>query len=182
MKKILLFALAAIFAANFAAANEPRKTRKELRAEQEAIDRAYFEAAEAALEARQFVLEANQVIFKYGSSAYVTPTTNFVAVDGDRAVVQVAFDVPASGFNGLGGITVTGNVSGYKQTVDKKGNIRVTMNVMGTGISAQVSISLPNGSPDATVTVNPNLHSNRISLRGVLLPLEKAHVFQGSSL
>ena len=43
-------------------------------------------------------------------------------VDDDRASVQVAFNIPASGPNGLGGVTVDGNVSGYKIKTDKKRN------------------------------------------------------------
>ena len=60
---------------------------------------------------REFVLEADQVSFKSGSTAHVSSNTNFVAVQGDKAVVQVAFDIPVSGLNGLGGVTVSGSTS-----------------------------------------------------------------------
>ena len=68
--------------------------------------------------------------------------------------MQVAFDIPVSGPNGLGGVTVSGSTSDYRQSVDKKGNIRVSMNVIGTGISAQVYINLPNGSNQASVDIS----------------------------
>lgn len=72
---------------------------------------------------KNFILEADHVIFKHGTSAFVSSNTNFVAVKDDKAVVQVAFNIPVSGPNGLGGITVEGSTSNYKQTTDKKGNI-----------------------------------------------------------
>lgn len=84
-----------------------------------------------------------------------------------------------SGPNGLGGVTVSGSTSDYRQSVDKKGNIRVSMNVIGTGISAQVYINLPNGGNQASVDISPNFNSRRITLRGELLPLSEGNIFQG---
>jgi len=97
-------------------------------------------------------------------------------------VVQVAFNVPFSGPNGLGGITVDGNASNYKVKTDKKGNIHVSMNVMGIGISAQVNIDIPYGSNNATVDILPNFNSSHMTLSGQILPLKKANVFKGGSL
>ena len=153
-------------------ANSRKMARKQMKAEQDARDR-------QAIEAKEFVLEADQVSFKSGSTAQVSSNTNFVAVQGDKAVVQVAFDIPVSGPNGLGGVTVSGSTSDYRQSVDKKGNIRVSMNVIGTGISAQVYINLPNGGNQASVDISPNFNSRRITLRGELLPLSEGNIFQG---
>lgn len=181
MKKIILIALIAICAGTGSAQETKNATRKQLRAEQEALDMHYFEEATKAIKNREFILEADHVMFKYGLTAFVSSTTNFVAVHGDKAVVQVAFNIPVSGPNGLGGITVTGTVSDFEQSVDKRGNLYISMNVMGTGISARVEISLPRGSNSASVDILPNFNSNRLSLSGVLLPLCKANVFQGRS-
>jgi len=153
-------------------ANSRKMARKQMKAEQDARDRLAFEEARKAIEAKEFVLEADQVSFKSGSTAQVSSNTNFV-------VVQVAFDIPVSGPNGLGGVTVSGSTSDYRQSVDKKGNIRVSMNVIGTGISAQVYINLPNGGNQASVDISPNFNSRRITLRGELLPLSEGNIFQG---
>ena len=108
--------------------------------------------------------------------------TNFVSIDGDRAVVQTAFNIPVSGLNGLGGVTVEGSFSNYDLRKDKKGNLFLSLNVMGTGISARVDITLYNGSNQAIVNIVPNFHSNNITLKGIILPLDKSRVFKGSSL
>lgn len=55
------------------------------------------------------------------------------------------------------------------------------MNVMGTGISARVDITMAGGSNRASVEISPNFNSNRMTLNGVLLPLEKSNVFKGRS-
>ena len=65
---------------------------------------------------------------------------------------------------------------------DKKGNLSLSMNVMGTGISARVNISMPKGTNKATVEINPNFNSNRMTLNGVVLPIQKSSVFKGRSL
>lgn len=156
-----------------------RQERKEL---QDSLDMAFFREAKKAIDNKDFVLEADKVIFKYGQMAYVTSNTNFVALKGDKAVVQVAFNIPVSGPNGLGGVTVQGTASDIKTTTDKKGNVSLSMNVMGVGISAQVNISMPYGTNEADVDILPNFNSDHLTLTGRLLPMEKANVFQGTTL
>lgn len=156
--------------------------KKEQQALQDRIDSAYWEESVAAINDTTFTLEADKVVFKYGQIAYVNSNTNFVSVNKNDAVVQVAFNVPFSGPNGIGGVTVQGNVSGYKVSTDKKGTTTVTMNVMGVGISAQIWITMYKGTHEASVDILPNFNSRRITLNGVLLPLEKSNVYQGRTL
>ena len=184
MKKLSVLPVLLLFVClgNVQAQTAKEMTRKQKKAEQELLDQALFDEAKQAITMKNFILEADHVIFKYGTSAFVSSNTNFVAVKDDKAVVQVAFNIPVSGPNGLGGITVEGSTSNYKQTTDKKGNIFVSMSVMGTGISAQVNIRLDKGSNNASVDISPNFNSNRFTLTGSLLPLTKASVFKGTSL
>lgn len=185
MKKIVLLAFVTLFGcAGYAQAQttEKEKARQEKKEAERAMEQALFEEAKQAIEEKAFTLEADRVIFKRGRNAFVSSNTNFVMVNGDEASVQVAFNIPVSGPNGLGGVTVDGNVSDYKVRTDKKGNVYLTMSVMGTGISAQVSISLPYGSNNASVEILPNFNSNRLTLSGELLPLDKSDVFKGRSL
>lgn len=143
----------------------------------------FFDEAKQAIEMKNFILEADHVMFKYGTTAFVSPNTNFVAVKGNKAVVQVAFQYSDQrSQRSRRHYCQTGNISGYKQTTDKKGNISVSMNVMGVGISAQVNIRLNKGSNNASVDISPNFNSNNFSLTGSLLPMAKANVFKGNSL
>ena len=52
--------------------------RARLKAEQQAADAVSYDDAVAALKAQKFVLEANQVMFRNGQTAFVTSNTNFV--------------------------------------------------------------------------------------------------------
>ena len=155
--------------------------REERRAQEERQDSLQFSQAFQAINNKAFTLEANQVVFKYGQTAFVSSNTNFVSVNDDQAVVQIAFNIPAAGPNGLGGITVQGSVSGYQVTTDKSGTGYVAMNVIGAAISAAVNITLYSGSNQASVTVNPNFNSNQLTLNGQLVPSSQSTVFQGST-
>ncbi len=183
MKRMIFTAIMALVCLTSVSAQadngEKELSRKEKKALQDRIDSTLHEEALTAIEDTLFTLEADEVVFKYGQTAYVTPNTNFVAIDKDNAVVQVAFNIPVAGPNGIGGITVSGRTSGYKKTTDKRGNTYVSMNVMGAGISAQVTITLWNESNSASVSINPNFNSRKLSLNGVLLPQHKSNVFQG---
>ena len=155
--------------------------RAKLRAEEEVQDMVAYQQAVQALKNKQFVLEANQVVFRNGMSAFVTSNTNFVLMNGNRATVQTAFNTPYPGPNGIGGVTVDGNSSDVKVTTDKRGNVNCNFSVQGIGISAQVFITLTNGGNNATVTINPNFNSNTLTLSGNLVPLNQSDVFKGRS-
>ena len=157
-------------------------TAAERKAFQEKLDSLMFVEAEKAIFDKDFTLEADKIEFKYGQTAFVNSKTNFVSVKGDKSVVQVAFNIPVPGPNGIGGITLDGNVSNYEIKKDKRGNIDVTMNVMGTGISAMVNISLYSGSNKASVTISPNFNSNRITLTGIVVPSFRSRVYKGGSI
>ena len=183
MKRIaFVLAMFLLVWAGSAAAQERELTKEEKKALQERIDSLQHADAERAIYEKAFTMEADQGIFKHGETAFVASNTNFVSIDGDRAVVQTAFNIPVSGLNGLGGVTVEGSFSNYDLRKDKKGNLFLSLNVMGTGISARVDITLYNGSNQAIVNIVPNFHSNNITLKGIILPLDKSRVFKGSSL
>ena len=179
---ISLFMLLTLMAGNVHAQEFEKLTGAERKAIQEKLDSLMYVEAEKAISDKDFTLEADKVEFKYGQTAFVNSNTNFVSVTGDKSVVQVAFNVPVSGPNGIGGITLDGNISNYEVKKDKKGNINVSINVMGTGISALVNISLYSGSNKASVTITPNFNSNRLTLTGVIVPSSSSRVFKGRSI
>lgn len=160
-----------------------RQADKEARkAAEEAEEMALFEQAVQALTDKNFVLEADRVEFKRGRFVYVTPSTNFVSLDGDRATIQLAFNGAFAGPNGIGGITVDGNASNIEMKTDKKGNVTFSMMVQGVAVSANVTFRMTKGSNKCTATVSPNFNSNRISFTGSLYPTEQSNVFKGRSI
>ena len=136
----------------------------------------------AALKNQDFVLEATSVTFKNGTTAFVNSSTNFISLKGNKAVVQISPSSFASGPNGVGGVTVEGNVTDLQIRTDKKGRTTLSMNVMGIGINAQVEVYMYPGTNRANATVYPNFNSNTVWLQGTIVPYENSNVFEGNSL
>lgn len=137
----------------------------------------------AAMNMAAFVLEADNVTFRRGYRKMVNNNTNFISLNGNRAVIQVAPSDFHSGPNGLGGVTVQGAVSGVELISDKDDdNVVFRMNVSGIGVSAHVMIRMNVKSNRATATITPNFNSNIITMDGYIVPLETSSMIEGMSL
>ncbi len=160
-----------------------RKAEKEAKKKaEEAEGRRLFEMAKQAVDSCDFVVEAEKVEFRSGRFVYVNSSTNFVSLQGNEATIQLSFNIPVSGVNGLGGITVDGTITRIEQKQDRQGNMMYEMMVQGIAVSANVVIRLTEGSNECRVTVMPNFHSNRISFIGYLWPGALSRIFKGRSI
>lgn len=180
-KTILLFIVALSVLAGCKTQKDPEVKATEKIAKQAQQD-AQFQKAVLAITDQNFVLEADRINFKGGKSIYVNSTTNFISLKDNKAVIQLAFNSPYSGPNGIGGITVQGTASNIKTSTDKKGNINFSMSVIGVGVSANVFFTIVKGSNQVTATVTPNFNSNRITFTGYLYPEAESQVHKGRSL
>jgi hypothetical protein len=159
------------------------KARSQQRHEMNAlVDSVAGIQAAVAVQNQDFVLEADQVTFKTGNTVFVNSNTTFISVKGNKAVVQISPSNFASGPNGVGGVTVSGTISGMQRMVDKKGRTTVSFNVMGIGINAQVEVYLTPGTNQASATIYPNFNSNTVWIQGQIVPYENSDVFEGTSL
>ena len=131
---------------------------------------------------RSFVIEADAVTFRNGARVLVNSMTNFIAVDGDRGVVQISPSNFAFGPNGVGGITVDGTVSNYTVTTDRKGALHISMNITGAVINATVDISIYPGTGNAYATVSPNFNSQNVRLEGTVVPYSSSRIVEGMSI
>lgn len=155
-----------------------KQQRKKLEAYRDSINHS---KALAAIASRSFVVEADQLLLPSGKMTFVSPVTNFVSLEGDEAVIQVAPLNAALGANGVGGITLEGKVMNFEEKTDKKGNTVITMNVSGIGLAALVDIRLYKDDNSVQVHIDPTLNSNRITFYGVLLPNKESRTFKGRS-
>lgn len=132
------------------------------KAEKEAAAKAQFDKAVAAIEAKDFVI----IIDTYEASDRTiqtnTDNANFISYEKEFVFLQ-------------GGILVGGNathkmnVSDFKQDVDKKGNVKIEMQIKGSLITAKVEIFMKNGGNYADVIVSP-LKGNSKRFSGEVVP------------
>lgn len=162
---------------------EWRAQRERLRAQERAIEQrqdsiAYNEAV-IALKEGNWVLEANNVNFFNGITRFVSSNTNYISCEDGEGIVQTAFNNFAYSPNGLGGVTVQGDLSGERMSTDKDGNIYYSFNIQGSAISATVYLTLTGGTNQASATINPNFSGRSMTLDGYLVPYSQSNVFQG---
>lgn len=157
-------------------------SKEQLKQYQATLDSLTVAAAHNAVESHDFVVEADKLVFRDGSAAYVTPSTNFISLIGNKAVVQVSPFRSFGGPNGVGGITLNGTTSTIKITHDKRGNTDLSMIVTGPVMSATVTMTLYKGTDRATVRISSNFRNSKVTLEGRVMPSEMSTVVKGNSI
>lgn len=159
-----------------------KSNKKSAKKEQRALEREISHtSALALLNSREFVMEANKLSMPDGSNVSVFSDVNYLMMKGNKAVVQVNPGI-SGGPNGMGGITLEGQVLDLSQTTDKRGNVTLKYTVMSTGGSAEVELLLLNGGDKANATITPKMHSSRVIMFGRILATENSRVFKGFSM
>ena len=128
---------------------------------------------------RAWVLEANTIQDKYGESAIIEPTLNFVGVAGKDATAQLGSSGDI-GWNGVGGITVEGSVRQYELKEGNKPGSGAYLRIEISGASSgHLSMSI-NISADgtATATLSDNF-GDRLTYRGRIVALGESTVYKG---
>lgn len=164
-------------------AKEIKKAKKEAKkkfyAAQEQIA---YEKGVQAVKDQSFVVEVDQLTSPRGMVQYVSAITNFIYINDNNAVVQIATSNFNPGPNGVGGITVEGAPSNIKMTTDKKGVINYSFSVQGIAISARVTMFIVPGTNRVNLTIYPNFNNNELTMSGVLVPYDQSTIFQGQTI
>ncbi len=141
----------------------------------------YLQAV-AALRSGSWALEANNVTYDNGVTNFVTESTNFVSADNGTVTVQTALNNSnIYSPNGLGGITLTGRISGEEMKVDRYGNVYYNFTVNGNEISATINVVLAAGSNQASANIDPNFSSRDLQMSGYIYPYNNAGIIMGST-
>ncbi len=159
---------------------ERLKKREMEKAKMAAEDSIAFAQAVEALRSGSWALEASNITFNNGVTRFVTSSTNYVAVNAGEGTVQTAFNnTNINSPNGLGGVTLEGNVWGERMGTDAEGNVFYSCSIQGNGISAVVYVTLTANTNQASANVNANYSGNRMTFSGYLYPYNSAGIFEG---
>lgn len=128
---------------------------------------------------QRFVLEADYISGKSGVMIPVNPSLNFIIIDSANATMQLG-SASGIGWNGLGGVTVSGTVSRYEVSrVEKKKYIAYNVLAIVFTSTGTYDIHLTvtdNGKADATIR---STTSGQVSYTGTLYPPEISRVYKG---
>jgi hypothetical protein len=131
---------------------------------------------------RKFVLEANMISNQTGQRIPVSSSINFIAVDSNKIVIQLASLSGIGGYNGMGGITADGTISQFK--IGKLGKKSIGYTIQVTAMTSIGTYDIffsvsPNSNADATIGGN---WGGKLNYHGYLMPLEKSKIFKGMSI
>lgn len=128
-----------------------------------------------------WALEASNITFDNGATQFVTPSTNYVSINNGTGTIQTAFDNSnIYSPNGLGGITLEGNIANEELTVDRDGNVYYNYIIQGSNVSATINIVITANSNQATANITPNFSNRRMMMSGYIYPYNTAGVFEGT--
>lgn len=130
------------------------------------------------IEGKAFLLSGERASVGSSPMMTVTPSTNFLTVEGSVATLQISPRI-TGGPNGVGGFTFSGEISDYEVSVSKKGNVSVRFRVAANGGSAEISVSMYPDCNRASAMITATFHRGRAQLEGLILPLGSSSVIEG---
>ena len=140
------------------------------KAEKEAAAQAQFEQAVAAVDAKDFVIVVDTYESSDGTIATNTDEANFLSYEREFVFLQGMIVASNSYTNKV-------TVNDYKQAADKKGNIKIEMQVTGSAITAKIEIFLRKGGNYADVIVIPTKGNTR-RFSGEIIPRAQATYYK----
>jgi len=187
MKRLVIF-LSLVFLVGLVHAREIQKDtlgRKEARSRKKAAQekelQKQFELLYHVLLTRSFVLEADFVERKTGLRFRVNRVLNFVMVDSAEASIQVGAD-NRLGFNGAGGVTDKGKITGYILTRNDKNRSFFLKMAVRSSLSAHLDIFLDiDAYGNADAVVSGGIFGQYFRFDGRLVPLDESGVYHGQS-
>jgi len=131
---------------------------------------------------RTFVIEASTLFDRYQNRYEVSPNVNFIMITGEQGVVQFGFN-HIIGYNGVGGLTFDGNISGFKVLNSKpKGPVTISTNLSAPGLLGVATLNMTihaDGRANATIVGS---FGSRLTFAGNVYHPEESTVYQGLSV
>jgi hypothetical protein len=152
-----------------------RQERKEARRDKQYSN---FQVIDSLLQHKSFVLEADFLDNMHGARIPVMSDVNFVMVDSLRAVLQTGVSNSNPRYNGVGGVTAEGKLSGLKIVKNEKNLsffLRFTV-VTDIGIYDVVMTIYSNNSARASIS---GLTPGKLVYDGRIKSLWESRVYKG---
>jgi len=181
MKQLIVLLLLSSF---FLTTTAQEKNKKRLtREEKKELKRQQREEAEklvsAMIEARQFVLLADNIRNRQGRTYPVSSNINFVLVDSTKATFQFG-SVSIIGINGVGGVTIDGNITHYDvKKYEKSGAYYIKMTISASTGFYDIRFNITStGVADAEIVAMSN---RRFEYSGRIVPINKSRHYKGTA-
>jgi Domain of unknown function (DUF4251) len=156
---------------------ESKLNRQELKEVRKAQMAANFNILDSLLNAKSFVLVADQLQNRIGDLVEVSPAINFIKVDGSAGILQTGSN-SRIGSNDVGGTTAEGSIENWKIfTEPKELTHRLTFSILTQIGSYDVSLYVT-ADNHATATIK-GLGPGELTWIGHLETINNSGVFKG---
>ncbi|HEX2968994.1 MAG TPA: DUF4251 domain-containing protein [Bacteroidales bacterium] len=122
-----------------------------------------------AIESRRFIIKFDH-LYNYGSIFNLRPRSNYIIVDGDKAVIRAAYVGRQYDVRPISGINMRGITSDYEVTNKlSKGSYNIKMKVQNRGTVFDVFLSIgKDGNANASIN---SIRIENIRYKGYIIPL-----------
>ena len=184
MKKYILF-LIIIFLSGAAIAQEAssnkKAAKKARKAEKNRIALDNSQKLKSIITTKKFVLEAQTLFDRTGTSYLLSPTTNFVGFDGENSTIQLSFN-GLIGWNGIGGITIDGKIKKLEiKGKEDQSNFSINASVLNKGGGLVTMIFRVSSDGNARVDMSGSF-GERLSFQGRIVSLSETSVYKGTPI
>lgn len=132
------------------------------------------ETLRKAIESRRFIIKLERM-YAYGGMFDLRPRSNYIIVDGTRAVINAVYIGRQFDIRPIAGINMRGDATGYQITRRiSKEMYDIKLRVENDGAAFDVYLTI-NGNGIANASVNSMRISNA-RYRGYVVPLSEVHV------
>lgn len=177
---VSLFMAAALITTTLDAVSQDMEkdlTRQERKFMRKAQLEANFNMLDSLFKSNRFVLAADFLQTRWGDRISVTPTINFIKVDGETGVLQTGANT-GLGYNDLGGVTAEGTIREMNITKNFKNlsyTLRFSLTTQIGHYDVVMSVSAGNY---ATATISGTT-SDRLTWIGHIEDLDFSKVYKG---
>lgn len=176
MKRVLSYILIIVFLASFGSVTYAQNKDKDSKKERKKERLRKLKAINNLVKVRTWVLEAHTLIDRDGDSFHISDMINFVYVIDSAGTIQLGFD-NLVGYNGVGGITLKGEVTKYKVYENNDNNtISVLANLFGS--TGYYTMRLYPSVYNSRIEISGNF-GGRVTLLGDIVHPEQSKVYEG---
>jgi len=170
MKKIFVIITAIVILSSCSSTKEAQTSSELTKDELKLINEAVVKHT---VESKSYIVKFNRMYFEYGGMAELIPRSNYMIIDGKKAIISTAYIGRQYDIKPIAGISMKGQAKDYEVTNNiKKGTYEVKMRVINNKNTFNVYLTIDkNGHCDASLN---NLYINTIRYRGTIVPIKKA--------
>ena len=168
MKKLLIIITTLMVISSCVTTKETGLSRSETRNEKKIANQAEVKKA---IESKRYIIKLEKLYNTRGGITYLMPRSNYIIVDGERAIISAAYLGRQYDVRGIAALDLLGRSMNYEVTSNlSKGMYEVKMKINNGNTSFDVYLSISkNGTCSASVS---NIKIDYIRYSGYIVPIK----------